>query len=75
MAAYKIISECMCDIINELTFAEKRAIVRMKKQKCKILPGQKYIKQANIFDGDFCIWKADLEMHDICVRLDLYSEE
>ena len=74
-AYYFVISEVISDIIGELTFKEKREIIRMKQQKGHIFPGQKYIMQANIFDGDFCIWKADLEMHKICIRLDLYEND
>ena len=74
-ASYNVISECISDIMPELTFKEKRTIVRMKQQKMKIIPGTKYIRQANIIDGDFCIWKADIEIHEICVRLDLYEQD
>ena len=74
-ASYHVISECISNIMDELTFKEKRACVRMKNAKMKILPGTKYIRQANIIDGDFYVWKADLEMHQICVRLDLYEED
>ena len=70
-----IIEECISEIVSILTFKEKRAVVRMIAQKGKILPGQKYLYQANIFDGDFCIFCADLEMHQICARLDLYVED
>jgi len=74
-AYYFWISECIHDIFSELTFKEKRAIARMKSQKGKIIPGQKYIRQANIFNGDFCKFKADIEMDNICHRLDLYTED
>jgi hypothetical protein len=69
------IEPCLQDIFCELTFKEKRAIVRMKNQKCKIFPGQKYIYSVGVWNGDFCIYKADLEMHDICVQHDLFVED
>ena len=69
-----VLSECISDVFSELTFKEKKAVVRMKNQKMKIMTGQKYIKQANIFNGDFCVFKADIEIDAICVRLDLYEE-
>jgi hypothetical protein len=68
------IEPCLQDIFCELTFKEKRAISRMKNQKGKILPGQKYICSVGIWEGDFSVFKADIEMNDICVRLDLYVE-
>ena len=68
------ISEYIKDIIQELTFKEKRSVVRMRLQKGKILTGQKYIRVVSVFDGDFCDFKADIEMDKICSRLDLYEE-
>ena len=47
----------------------------MKSQDGKIIVGQKYIRQVNVFDGDFYEFKADIEMNDICRRLDLYEED
>jgi hypothetical protein len=71
---------CIClresntDLFNQLTYKEKKAVVRMKKQKWKIIPGQKYLYMANTFDGDFVIFKADLEINEICLKYNLYQE-
>jgi len=55
-------------------YQDLRKIVRMRRRKGLIQPGQRYIYQAQIFEGDFCVFKADIEMDDICRRYNLYPE-
>ena len=52
---------------------ELRLIAKARKNKYKIQVGQKYIKQNNVFDGEFYTFKAIPEMHEICIKHDLYE--
>jgi len=60
--------------LRDFTFAEFREIVRAKRNGWKIKKGQRYIKQINICDGDFCVYKAIPEIHDICIENDLFDD-
>lgn len=61
-------------IFEYLTFAEKKAVVRAKRNMYKIKKGQIYIRQFNSDCGDKWTFKAIPEMHDICLKYDLYEE-
>ena len=75
--------ECMaCDFILAsgisgfgYSFSELRLIAKAKAKAkgYKILKGQKYIRQNNIFDGELYTFKAIPEMHDICIKHELYE--
>lgn len=56
------------------TFSELRAIVRMNNQRGKILPGQKYLRQTVLFEGKPETFKADPDMHKICLKFDVYED-
>ena len=55
------------------SFSELRVIAKAKKNKFKIIKGQKYLRQNNICDGDIYTFKAIPEMHQICLDHDLYE--
>jgi len=55
------------------SFADLRIIAKAKKNKFKIIKGQKYIRQNNKFDGELYTFKAIPEMHQICLNYDLYE--
>jgi len=59
--------------MRDFTFAELREIVIAKRNGWKIKKGQKYIKQINICDGDFGVYKAIPEIHDICIEHDMFE--
>ena len=59
---------------GQLTFSELRAVVIAKRKKWKILKGEIYCYQANIWDGDFCTFRAIPAIHEICLKHDLYHE-
>lgn len=63
--------------VNQGVFTpdEYRYIVRAKRNDCMIQPGQKYIKQVAVIDGDFGVFRAIPEMHDIAHKYDLYQED
>lgn len=41
----------------------------------RILPGQKYIRQCSVQDGDFYMWKTRKENFELIKSLDLWPEE
>ena len=63
-------------IINELdlTFSEKRVIIRVFKDGRKIRKGNKYLKQNNKQDGRIYTFRAIPEIHDACIKKDMYFE-
>ena len=74
--------ECMaCDFILAsgingfgYSFSELSLIVKAKRKGYKISKGDKYIRQNNVFDGELYTFKAIPEMHDICVKYELYEQ-
>jgi hypothetical protein len=58
---------------NGYSFAELRVIAKAKKNKYKVIKGQKYIRQNNTFEGELYTFKAIPEMHQICLDHDLYG--
>jgi len=56
------------------TWEEKKDIIRARRNKWRIHPGQKYLRQAMKWEGEMTTFKAIPEMHDICVKYDLYQE-
>lgn len=74
--------ECMaCDFILAhgvdgfgYSLAEKRQLVIARRNKYRIKKGEKYIKQNNAFEGELYTFNAIPEMHDICLKHDLYEQ-
>lgn len=69
--AYSLIMNCYED--GMFTYAELRDIVRMRRQKGVIVPGQKYRRQVNTYDG-FGTYKGDVALDNICEKYDLYED-
>ena len=65
---------CLYDIMDELTFSEKRAIVKARNNGWNIMPGEKYLSQFGEFEGEVFRVKCIPAIHDICVRLQLYQQ-
>ena len=57
----------------KFTFSELRTIAKAKKNKFKIKPGQKYIRQFNRDGGDVWTYRAIPEMHQICIDHGIYD--
>jgi hypothetical protein len=57
-----------------MTFAERRLVVKARQKDWKILPGEKYLYQFLVEDGDKWSFRAIPEMHDICLKYDCYPE-
>lgn len=58
---------------RKITFAEKRLLVIAQREKFKILPGAKYIRQAGKYDY-FYVVRMRPEIHKICCKYELYPE-
>ena len=71
--ACDILSEYLSDIWQDLTFTEKRAIARARKQGRVIVIGQKYVRQFMVDGTDSWTFKAIPEIHEICLRFELYE--
>jgi hypothetical protein len=57
-----------------LSFSELRSVAKAKRNKWKIIKGQKYFKQGNVQDGELRSFKAIPEIHDICIKYDYYYD-
>ena len=64
----------VCDIWEELTYTEKRALAKARKARFKIIPGQVYIKVPQVCCGEFFVFRGIPEIDAICQRLDLYED-
>lgn len=56
------------------TYAELRAIARVRRQGGKILPGQSFYKQVGIYGEEFYTYRAHPELHRICRKYDLFDD-
>jgi hypothetical protein len=62
---------------SELTgfsIAEYRAMVKARRNRYMIKKGQEYLRQANVCGGDFMVFRAIPEIHDICLKYDMYQD-
>lgn len=66
------IMELICEY--DFTFAELREIVKARKNGWRINAGEEYIKQINICDGDFYVYKAIPAIHEICIKNDVFVD-
>lgn len=57
-----------------LTYAELRAIVKARRNKFCIVPGQRYMRQVQVIDGQLWTFRAIPEMHVICLKYDVYED-
>ena len=48
-------------------------LAEAKKQGCKILKGDKYLHVKGKFEGDWCTYRARLDLNDLCNELDLFD--
>ena len=59
---------------TSLTFSERKAIVRAKRNGFKIKAGERYIKTAGKWGGEFCTFRAIPALNDICKKYDVYED-
>lgn len=56
-----------------MKISEWRSIVKAKRNGWKVKVGQKYLRQTGIYDGDFYCTKSIPEIHEICLKYDVYE--
>ena len=60
---------------NGFRIADLRLIVKAKRNGYRILKGQKYVYQVNKMAGDFYIYRAIPEIHDFCLKNEIYDND
>jgi len=58
--------------LKGVSFTERRAIVKARKNNWRIQKGEKYMKQVGVFDGDLSTFRAIPEIHQICYKYEFY---
>lgn len=61
--------------IKEMTEPEIADFEIAKAHRFKILPGEQYIKQSGVYDGDFYTFRGIPAMVDICHKYELFNED
>ncbi|MBE0470399.1 MAG: hypothetical protein IBX55_12950 [Methyloprofundus sp.] len=69
----EILIQSLAYMIHNLTFAEKREIVKARRNNWAIKKGERYNKQVNKMDGEIYDWKSIPAIHKICIDHDLYQ--
>lgn len=58
-----------------MTINEIVSIQRSIDNGWRILPGEKYIRQTAVDDGNFWVYKTRSDIHEICCKYSLYQED
>lgn len=57
----------------KFTYAELREIVKARRNRWRIMPGQEYVRQVQIYDNGIYTWRAIPAIHAICLKHDIYE--
>ena len=49
-------------------------INKARNESWKILKGQKYLKVSGKFEGEFCTFRARIDLEEVCKKYDLYPD-
>ncbi len=74
MAAEQLLNGDFKEVFRCCTYAEKKSIVRAKRNQWRIQPGQRYIRQAVVWEGQLGTFRAIPEIHGICTKYNLYED-
>lgn len=66
---YGRLSELMDDY--KMPFSDKRKLAIMNQERYKIFPGDKYLEQVGVFDGDFMCLQCRLDAVEIVKKYNL----
>ena len=58
-----------------MTISETKHWVKARQNRYKIIKGQKYLNTVQVWDGEFGVFKAIPEIHELCLKYDLYGDE
>lgn len=50
-------------------------VERVRAEGGEIKPGMQYMRQVSVEGGEFSTFRCRLDMHDLCVKYDLYPED
>jgi len=69
------LTERLYDSSLNLTFAERRAVIKARQNGWRIMKGEKHL-QATIIgcENEIISWRAIPEIHAICVEYDIYED-
>lgn len=56
-----------------MKYSDVKKYIFARRDKFKILKGQRYFKQVQIYDGEFVVFRARPEINDICLKYDIYE--
>jgi hypothetical protein len=56
------------------TITQRLSVEAAEADKWKIFKGQQYRKVTGIHDGEFCTYKARIDMDAVCNALDMFDE-
>lgn len=61
---------------NDFDFTEKdlATVKKAKSENWKIKKGTIYIKTTGMWDGEFSVFKARIDLNEICINYDIYEE-
>ncbi len=59
---------------SDLTFSERKTLVKARRNEFMIKKGEKYTYQALVYWGDFIVFKAITSIHLICLKYDIYDD-
>lgn len=57
----------------EMTYTELKEIVKARRNGWQIVPGQQYIREIGIYEGDFYVWRGIPAIDAICYKYDIYD--
>lgn len=62
------------DFVEDMTFAEKRAMVLARQNGWKIKAGEPYVKIPQVDGGEFAVYRAIPAINSICDRLQVWDD-
>jgi hypothetical protein len=72
--ASDFLRDMLGEIRSELSFSEKRLVVKARQENWKIKKGSTYLYQYNKIDNDTYSFRCRPEIHQLCVKYDLYPD-
>ena len=79
--AKKVHSCDACTWLNEgglpdgMKYSEVKKYIIARREGFKIKVGTKYVKIAQIYNGDFCTFRARPEIDELCHKYDVYQDD
>jgi hypothetical protein len=67
-------SEYVNNMLGYFELTEEDSVIfdKAMEEKLKILKCTKYLKTEGKYDGEFCTFRARLDMHELCLKYELY---